>query len=345
MQIVGADRVTIKAGTDLRKPITSNNLHIATFYGLTKAAGVDMSNSNNEVGTYTDEAKGAIQHMIGTDNLAPYESDITADQAYAIGELFMLNGKLHRATTAISALDVFTVGTNCEVVNASDVFARDVRVNGTSVVSDGIAEIPKAIDNSSSLGVVGTEISFGIRVNSSGKLYTYTAGPAELKQGSQAYKPIVPANQHSATFYGLAKAAGDTTQSASDNAVGTYTDNAKTAIQTMLDVPSVSNVTSIVENRVAEVFTDGIEVVVSGTTPTITANANTRYICGECTTLSFTPPENGVTEVVFSSGETPTVLTLPSSVKMPEWFVIESGYTYAISIENTTYGAVMMWQT
>lgn len=35
------------------------------------------------------------------------------------------------------------------------------------------------------------------------------------------------------TFYGLAKAAGDTTQSQSSNAVGTYTDEAKAAIQNM----------------------------------------------------------------------------------------------------------------
>lgn len=96
---------------------------------------------------------------------------------------------------------------------------------------------------------------------------------------------------------------------------------------------------------VADSFQDGIEITVSGTTPTITANANTRYICGEVTTLSVTPPASGVVEIVFSSGTTPTTLTLPNTVKMPEWFTIESGYTYAISIENATYGTVMMWQT
>jgi len=35
------------------------------FYGLAKAAGVDMKNSENTVGTYTAEAQAAIQAMLG----------------------------------------------------------------------------------------------------------------------------------------------------------------------------------------------------------------------------------------------------------------------------------------
>lgn len=100
-----------------------------------------------------------------------------------------------------------------------------------------------------------------------------------------------------------------------------------------------------VMKKIADSFQDGIEVTVSGTTPTITANANTRYVCGEVTSLTFTPPSEGVTEVIFTAGDTVPTLTLPATVKMPEWFVIESGYTYAISIENATYGSVASWQT
>lgn len=56
------------------------------------------------------------------------------------------------------------------------------------------------------------------------------------KIGSYSYVSISPAHQHEATFYGLAKASGDTTQSKSSNAVGKYTDEAKTKIQNMLGV-------------------------------------------------------------------------------------------------------------
>jgi len=46
---------------------------------------------------------------------------------------------------------------------------------------------------------------------------------------------------------------------------------------------------------------------------------------------------------LFTSGSTPTVLTLPNTVKMPEWFEIETNRTYEISILNGVYGAVMSW--
>ena len=92
-------------------------------------------------------------------------------------------------------------------------------------------------------------------------------------------------------------------------------------------------------------YTHGIEVQVSGTSPVITADVNTRYICGEVTTISVTPPASGICEVVFESGTTPAVLTLPATVMMPDWFEIESGRIYQISIENAKYGAVMSWQS
>lgn len=55
----------IKAGYDSFKPITPTYQHQAVFYGLAKAAGQDMKESNNAVGTYTTEAAGAIRTMIG----------------------------------------------------------------------------------------------------------------------------------------------------------------------------------------------------------------------------------------------------------------------------------------
>jgi hypothetical protein len=55
----------VKVGTDLYNPIVSGKQHISTFYGLAKAAGADMGQSNNTVGTYTDAAKTAIKAMLG----------------------------------------------------------------------------------------------------------------------------------------------------------------------------------------------------------------------------------------------------------------------------------------
>ena len=85
-------------------------------------------------------------------------------------------------------------------------------------------------------------------------------------------------------------------------------------------------------------------VTVSGTSPVITAAANTRYVCVEVSTISFTPSATGICDVVFTSGTTPAVLTLPSTVKMPEWWTgVEANKTYEINIQDGVYGAVMAW--
>jgi hypothetical protein len=201
----------------------------------------------------------------------------------------------------------------------------DVQINGTSIVDNGVANVP--IAGANTIGVVKINSSYGIDINNTngGYLYLNPASNAELKTGTMAYKAVVPARQHNSVFYGLAKAAGDTTQSASSNAVGTYTDEAKAAIKNMLGVSEVQTVT------------------VSGTDPVITAVDNTRYVCGEVTSLSFTPCVSGICDVIFTSGSTVAVLTLPSTVKMPDGFEVEANTTYEINILDGVYGSVMSW--
>ena len=186
----------------------------------------------------------------------------------------------------------------------------DVQIDGTSIVSNGIAEIP-----------VASWEDYGVS-----KMATNDA----VKEGIEYQSFISPFRNHLSVFYGLAKAAGDTTQALSENVVGTYTAEAKTAIRTMLGV----------DQSVALVET------VTGTTPTITAMPNVRYICGEATTITITPPANGTCDVVFDSGTTATVLTVPNTVRFPAWFdatALEANTTYEIMITDGTYGSVMTW--
>lgn len=90
---------------------------------------------------------------------------------------------------------------------------------------------------------------------------------------------------------------------------------------------------------------DGVfEVTVSGSTPVITGANNTRYMCGEVSTISITPPVSGTAEVIFTSGSTAAVLTLPNTVKMPDWWTgVEANRIYDIIITDGVYGAVMSW--
>ena len=87
-------------------------------------------------------------------------------------------------------------------------------------------------------------------------------------------------------------------------------------------------------------------VEVSGQTPAITAEENTRYICGEVTSLTFTPCASGICDVRFTAASISTVLTLPQTLKLPDWFdptSLEANVTYEINIVDGVYGAVMSW--
>lgn len=79
--IITAPDDEIKGGSRDNRPITPSNQHKSVFYGLTKAAGVDMASSSNPVGTYTEEAKIAIQKMLGIYE-APWEliADVTSSE-------------------------------------------------------------------------------------------------------------------------------------------------------------------------------------------------------------------------------------------------------------------------
>lgn len=89
---------------------------------------------------------------------------------------------------------------------------------------------------------------------------------------------------------------------------------------------------------------NNIDVTVSGASPVVTAVQGHRYLCGTVSTLSFTPSATGICEVIFTSGATAAVLTLPNTVLMPEWWTgCEANQIYDISIVDGVYGAVMAW--
>lgn len=67
-------------------------------------------------------------------------------------------------------------------------------------------------------------------------------------------------------------------------------------------------------------YTGTAVINVSSSTPSITAVADTQYICGEVSTLDITLPASGIVDVVFESGSTPTVLTItPPTGMTVEW--------------------------
>lgn len=98
---------------------------------------------------------------------------------------------------------------------------------------------------------------------------------------------------------------------------------------------------------VANIKESSKNITVSGATPTIVAEENTRYVCGEVTSISFTPCTSGICDVRFTSGSTVAVLTLPSMVKLPSWFDasnLETNTIYEINILDGVYGVVSTWE-
>ena len=126
----------------------------------------------------------------------------------------------------------------------------DVQIDSTSILNNGTANIPIATPHVSaqqpgSLGVMKAKRDSGTDVNASGELIINPATPENIRQATQGRKPIVPTHQHEAAFYGLARASGDTTQANADTTlypVGTYTDDAKEAIQQMIGILSSQGV-------------------------------------------------------------------------------------------------------
>ena len=215
----------IKSGTDNSRTSLIYQQHESTFYGLAKAAGHDEKDSTLTVGNYTPEAKGAIQSMLGIDSLiAPTETN-PFSEPHVIGDLFIINGTLYKAKTAIAVGDVLNDGVNVDGVSVDDVLSGYVKNTDYATANDyGVVKIK-----------AGT--SGGLQVGN-GLLSIYSAGSSHIKVANNTNIPITPAYQHESVFYGLAKASGDTTQSQSDNAVGTYTDEAKSSIKSMLGIDS-----------------------------------------------------------------------------------------------------------
>lgn len=302
-----------KDGTDGFSPVVSVSAVTGGHQvSITDAEGTETFDVMDGTPVIDDQAGAG-----DTDKVWSADKSYTEDQEL----LSAINAKYTKPSSGIPASDLAS-----GVIPSVPV--TDVQVNGTSILSNGVANVPVADSNNP--GVAKSNSARGVEVNNYGVMQTVKATDAQTKAGADQYKPIVPYNQHQSVFYGLAKAAGNSDQSSSSNAVGTYTEDAISKIHGMLDAP----------------------VTVSGSTPSITAKSGVRYICGEVSTLTITVPDSGCIDVIFTSGSTPTVLTVTptksgvTAVKFPSWFdptSLDANTVYEINIMDGEYGVVASW--
>lgn len=86
------------------------------------------------------------------------------------------------------------------------------------------------------------------------------------------------------------------------------------------------------------------------TTPTINGVDGIRYICTQpVTEITIFPAQTGIIDVVFISGSTPAILSVPSflGVIFPDWFdassALEANTIYEINIMDGKYAVVATW--
>lgn len=110
-----------------------------------------------------------------------------------------------------------------------------------------------------------------------------------------------------------------------------------------VDVTYTADTGIYISDKFAELKTP---VVVSGSTPSITAESGKRYVCGTVSTLAVNVPASGMVDVVFTSGSTPTVLTVSgTTVTWANGFdptSLETDTTYELNIMDG-FGVVGSW--
>jgi hypothetical protein len=312
----------VKKITDLTAASTINDADvfmIETTSGSRKVTGATLKTLINNLtpdvdATLSTTGQAADAKVTGDAIQAMHQiiaNDFDASLSYVAGDYVIYEGKLYQFSEDHET-GIFD-GTDAVEVNVTDEMVKDVTIDGISIVSEGVATVP--IGKLNEPGVVSYDNQYGnngiVIVN--GAVRTSAATLDQMKLGVNGFKPIVATTQHISTFYGLAKAAGDTTQSQSSNAVGTYTEEAKSAISEML----------------------GGAISITGTAPSINAKAGVRYICGEVLTLDITLPASGIVDVVFTSGSTPTVLTItPPTGQTVKW---ANGFDSTALDADTTY--------
>ena len=251
-----------------------------------------------------------------------------------------LQAKTIKALTAANA-STFGVGTNGQVLksNGTVTYWGDASYSNATTSSAGLmsAEDKTKLDSLTLTTYYEEDIAIAT-TDWSASPYTYTWTNANVT--ATCYIMVVFKTDPRSVFAGdlnYDKVTGGIQFTATSLPTGTLN-----VVVTIID----SNTPAIVISQIADQVQMSFVENVSGTTPTITGTPNTRYICGEVSTLNITPPAVGIIDVRFTSGTTATVITVPNTVVFPAWFDItslETNTVYEIMITDGVYGGVMTW--
>jgi hypothetical protein len=119
MTVQNADSINLSvnpAGTvtveQLNAVVNTINANIGDLSNLTTDDKTSLVNAINEVDAHVDNAQASVNNA--QQMIAPIQTTLTASQNYAIGEQFVYNGLLYKATAAIAQGGAITIDGNCE---------------------------------------------------------------------------------------------------------------------------------------------------------------------------------------------------------------------------------------
>lgn len=252
-----------------------------------------------------------------------------------------LQAKTIKALTAANA-STFGVGTNGQVLksNGTVTYWGDASYSNATTSSAGLmsAEDKAKLDSLSVMTYYETDLAIVTTDWATTAPYTYTWNNSNIT--TDCYVTVLFKTDPRSVLAGdlnYEKVSGGIQFTATALPTGT--------LNIVVQVIN-SNASGVLINQIIDQVQISLVENVSGTTPSIVAQPNIRYKCGELTTLSIIPPENGTCDIIFSSGTNATVLTIPNTVKFPSWFdpsSLDSSVIYEIMITDGIYGSVMTW--
>ena len=231
---------------------------------------------------------------------------------------------------------------NKVIKDALDGKMDDVQINGSSIVSAGIANIPKA--SASNFGVA--------------KVYPYGDPPSRVvkleNSGNEVFSvPMLDASGHirlAVLTEATTSAKGAMSASDKSKLDEIEAEANKTTIDSALSTTSANPVqNSVVTNELNTKADKVTEVTVStgGAVNQALELGKWYHFTGALTslTITLTAPASGELAQYhfdFTSGATAPTVTIPNTVTMPGSFSVEANKRYEVDILNN-YGAVMAW--
>lgn len=158
-----------------------------------KDAANNAATNANEAATLANEAADNANEMANTikqrAEAGEFNGEPGADGYSPTANVTKVGGT---ATITVTDKNGTTTATVSDGAPGSDAQATDVRINGTSITADGVADIPAAKANT--FGLFKSHPNYGFYYGFDNNIFIQHADSTKIDARSNSYQPITPAN-------------------------------------------------------------------------------------------------------------------------------------------------------